>query len=380
MAYKKNYNNEEKKTVFEKKDEFYEDLANKIIQRMEDDIKYQKAWMVVEQLPYNPATGTVYQGSNAVNLLCSGRGDPRWLTFKQIQDASAKDKAEYRVKKGEKAETIIIYTPFAEKDSNGNIVRDENGKPKLVRDEQGNPKLTLNVYKVFNAEQIEGYPPLEITGRDNPSFEPAEKLIEAMKKDGVDFKHHTLDKAYYSPGQDAVRVPPIEAFSSSEAYYRTVIHELSHATGHEKRLNRDQSGSMSAINSEDLKNYAKEELTAEMSSYFTGASIGIPYNPEVHENHAAYLKSWLSVLKDEETGLASKEGIKFLREACESGKKSCSYQLDKLEKYLALEQTNDLKQDEVKKVSEINIPNSSENPNVQIIPPKKQQNKMAVRM
>ena len=348
MAYTKNY---EKKTLGEKKDEFYEDLTNRIIERMEGEVKYKKAWIVAEQLPYNPESGTVYSGANAVMLLSSGHADPRYLTFNQIQEASKRDGNEYRLKKGSKSQVVLFWAPFAQKDAQGNIMRDSEGKAINVRDENGNEKLTPKFFNVFNAEQIDGYPKLEIVGRDNPSFEPAEKMIEAMKADGLDFKHHTLDKAYYSPGQDAVRLPHKEAFESSEAYYRTAMHEIAHSTGHEKRLNRDHSGSMSGLGGDDLKKYAFEELVAELSSYYTGASIGVPYNGSVHDNHAGYLKSWLSVLKDETTGKASEEGIQFFKKACEQGKAATTYQLKALEKLeLKLEQTKELKTEVVQEV------------------------------
>lgn len=373
MAYTKDY---EKKSPAEKRDEFLEDLRVKMLKKMEDAVKYKKAWIVMNELPYNPITKTKYQGNNAINLLSSGYDDPRWLTFKGIQEASARDKSEYRLKKGSKAETVLIYTPFAEKDANGNIKRDSEGKTIWARHENGDMKLTMNVFKVFNASQIDGYPKLEVNGlKDNEKFLPAEQLIEAMKKDGVDFQDGAFNQAYYSPKQDAVRMPSIDRFSSPEAYYRTAIHELSHATGHEKRLNRDQTGSMHA-GGEKLEKYAFEELTAELSSYYTGASIGVPYNSDVHENHAGYLKSWISVLSDKE------KGIEFLNNASKLAKNSCTYQLDKLEKHMALTQDIEVKKElksEIVVPSGQSVPVAQKENNVTIIPPKPAQ-KQSVRL
>ena len=361
MAYTKDY---EKKTLTEKRDEFLEDLRVKILTKMEEAVKYERAWIVMNQLPYNPITGTKYQGNNAINLLSSGYSDPRWLTFKGIQEASQRDKAEYRLRKGSKAETVLIYTPFAEKDENGNIRRDSEGKTIWARHENGEMKLTMNIFKVFNASQIDGYPKLEVNDlKAHERFAPAEQLIEAMKKDGVDFQAGEFNQAYYSPKQDAVRMPALERFTSPEAYYRTAIHELSHATGHEKRLNRDQTGSMYA-GGQKLESYAFEELVAELSSYYTGASIGVPYNSDVHENHAGYLKSWISVLSDKE------KGAEFFNNASKLAKSSCTYQLDKLEKSLTIEVEKDLKQ-EIK--TEVPVQTVEQERNVRIIPPKKTQ-------
>jgi antirestriction protein ArdC len=43
--------------------------------------------------------------------------------------------------------------------------------------------------------------------------------------------------------------------------------------------------------------YAREELVAELGSAFLCADLGI--TPEVREDHAAYIASWLTVLKGE---------------------------------------------------------------------------------
>jgi antirestriction protein ArdC len=43
--------------------------------------------------------------------------------------------------------------------------------------------------------------------------------------------------------------------------------------------------------------YAREELVAELGSAFLCADLGI--TPEVREDHAAYIATWLKVLKDD---------------------------------------------------------------------------------
>lgn len=120
-------------------------------------------------------------------------------------------------------------------------------------------------------------------------------------------------------------------------------------------------------NTKDLEKYSFEELTAELSSYFTGASIGVPYNPEVHENHAGYLKNWISVLEDEE------KGMKFFNEASNLAKKSSNYQLDRLEKQLIINQSFELKQDKTQEVSVESVKVDSQEYNKIIIPPKQKQ-------
>jgi antirestriction protein ArdC len=105
---------------------------------------------------------------------------------------------------------------------------------------------------------------------------------------GVDFRVGG-DKAFYSPAADFVQVPPQPAFFDQINYYRTALHELTHATGHSSRLARDLAHPFGS------SGYAREELVAEMGSAFLCASLGIV--PTVR--HADYLGSWLAVLRDD---------------------------------------------------------------------------------
>jgi antirestriction protein ArdC len=49
--------------------------------------------------------------------------------------------------------------------------------------------------------------------------------------------------------------------------------------------------------------YAMEELVAELGSAFLSADLGL--TPEVREDHAAYLASWLKVLKEDKRAIFS---------------------------------------------------------------------------
>jgi antirestriction protein ArdC len=97
------------------------------------------------------------------------------------------------------------------------------------------------------------------------------------------------DKAYYMPSLDVVQVPPQPAFFEQINYYRTCLHELTHATGHASRLARD------LVHGFGSPGYAREELIAEMGSAFLCASLGIV--PTVR--HADYIGAWLAVLREE---------------------------------------------------------------------------------
>src|SRR5208283_1104548 len=71
-----------------------------------------------------------------------------------------------------------------------------------------------------------------------------------------------------------------------------LFHELAHASGAAKRLNRDSITEAAPFGS---ATYSSEELIAEMGAAFLCAEAGI--SPAVLENQAAYIKGWLKKLR-----------------------------------------------------------------------------------
>jgi len=341
MAYAKKGNYY--KTDEEKRD-YRQELVDKVVEKMKEAVEYQKPWFVCDELPYNRMTGEPYKGSNFVALTVQGRSDPRWLTFKQIQELAEKDGIDYNVK-GQKGTMIQRWIPAYDKNKDEKLSNDSGEEPsegKIFA--RGGWKF----YAVFNGEQIANLPPYQKMDKEFENYEPAEMLIECMKEDGVRFDHHGEGKAYYIPSKDEVWLPNKEKFKTEGLYYRTAMHELGHATGHSTRLNRDQTGSMKGHSEESLHKYAKEELVAEISSYFVGAEIGIPYDPSAHENHAAYLKNWISALEDPE------KGKQFFAEAVKEAGQSSDYQISRFHsKLIALENNKVAEQDRSLDASEV---------------------------
>jgi antirestriction protein ArdC len=108
---------------------------------------------------------------------------------------------------------------------------------------------------------------------------------------GADIRHGGT-RAYYAEGADYVQMPPFETFRDAESYAATLAHEVMHWTKHETRLARD----FGRVRHGD-EGYAKEELVAELGSAFLGADLEL--TPEVREDHAAYIASWLKALRDD---------------------------------------------------------------------------------
>jgi antirestriction protein ArdC len=87
-------------------------------------------------------------------------------------------------------------------------------------------------------------------------------------------------------------MPSRTAFRSQAEYYSTLFHELTHSTGHAKRLGREDIDKIQPVGSED---YSKEELVAEMGSAMLCGVAGI--EQATIGNSAAYLRGWIKRLK-----------------------------------------------------------------------------------
>ena len=229
-------------------------------------------------LPRNALTARNYSGVNLLILwgavIEHGWPSQSWLTFKQAQEAGG------CVRKGEHGQTVVYadhFTPEAEKERASREGGDAKAVPFLKR------------FTVFNVAQCEG---LRAGLASDPAPLPEREIVpvaeDVIAASGVDFRIGGT-QAFYVPSQDFVQVPPQPAFFEQVNYYRTCLHELTHATGHAKRLGRDLTN---GFGSED---YAREELIAEMGSAFLCAALGIM--PTVR--HADYIGSWLAVLRED---------------------------------------------------------------------------------
>ncbi len=264
---------------------YYEQISERLIQQLEaGTAPWQKPWEPgSHRMPHNPVSGTRYKGANAIWLAMQGRSDPRWMTYKQAQSVNA------QVSKGEKG-VAVQYWKFRDRvpkrDENGKPVLDDKGKKVMVSVELDKPKVFSSV--VFNAEQIKGLPPLE--AKKEPAWDRHERAESILKASGADLHHDQGDRAFYRPSTDSIHLPDQGQFESADRYYSTALHELGHWTGHPSRLDRDLSGGFGS------ESYAKEELRAEISSLMIGEELEIGHDPG---QHAAYVKSWVRVLKDD---------------------------------------------------------------------------------
>ncbi|VVD69690.1 DNA primase [Pandoraea morbifera] len=315
----------------EEKEDLYTKQTKLVILRMEEAQKWNKPWISPDMPPpYNPETGTFYKGINYVSLASAGFDDPRFYTFNNIKALAERTGLPLKLRKGSKGNAVYkaVQIELKEKDASGALV------PVMDGDEP--KKIWVQAYAgtVFNGSQIEGLEPyVKKTLTPIGLNEQGEMMLDVARKQmGIPIEHGG-NRAYYSPSQDRIQLPHAQGFRSIEDYYSTALHEVGHATGHSSRLGRKMEGTFGT------PSYAYEELVAELSSIYTGAHLGMPYNPATHDNNAAYLKSWIKVLQNDK---------KFIFKAASDAQRATEYQLQARAEYIKMLE----KEKSVKKVAE----------------------------
>lgn len=239
----------------------------------------------------NAATDTTYRGGNIIRLAVAsmenGYTDPRWVTFNQ-----AKEKG-WHVKRGEHGTQLEYWKEVKPRDEKENKELPEKEKETSV--EKPKRFFRAALFTVFNAAQIEGIPPLpnEAAHKEDLEKQRIKALETVISHSEAPVLQDYMNANFYAKDTDEIHVMPKELFSHADHYYSTVIHEIGHSTGAEKRLNRPMEGSFGS------PDYAREELRAELVSMFMAQELNTRFDESHFQNHAAYLQSWAKALRDD---------------------------------------------------------------------------------
>jgi antirestriction protein ArdC len=252
--------------------------------------------------PRSVSTGKLYRGINVWLLLGEalekGYKSTFWATYDEwARQAGAVKEGnswvhpeglDFGVRKGEKCTKVIWWGSFVKEEEDP-----ATGKIRKVRIRF--PKE----FNVWNQDQVH-------QGTLPKKFQPSEAAEDAPEFDAIEAAQaiadgytevevrHGGNRAYYRPSADFIGMPEPTAFTTPEAYYSTLFHEMGHSTGHASRLARKD---LMESHSFGDTSYSKEELTAEMTAAMLCGIAGIE-NATI-DNSAAYLQGWLSKLQSE---------------------------------------------------------------------------------
>ena len=277
------------------------EVARRLIDAMrEGNTPWQRPWSADAMRPVGAASGRPYQGVNRILLAISGADvarrlgaepDARWVTYRQAEERG------WQVRRGERGTPIVKLVELGDA-ARGAGAASEPGA--AAGDER--KRFALRRYTVFNAAQVDGIPALE---EREPEFDPVERaegIMEALKTQTGLKIIYGGHKACYVPSTDQVLLPNRSAFKSipgvqaAYGFYSVALHECSHSSLAERRLDRREA--LSKRWGDEA--YAMEELTVEISAACLAAETGVPIihaRPQAHiDHHAAYLKSWLAAI------------------------------------------------------------------------------------
>jgi antirestriction protein ArdC len=263
-------------------------VTERIIAQLKKGIvPWRRTWSSVGPTSY--LTNKEYQGINAI-ILQDVYKSPYWLTFRQAQKLGGSIKA------GEKGSPIVFVD---------RIVREE-----MKADGSISVRIIpfLKYYTVFNWEQTRNLPEKVSVEQDNATIPNAEEML---RRRGPRISYHP-SQPHYSPTDDTIYLPSLQQFESNAEYYSTAFHELTHWTGGQSRLARPE-----ILNYRQEEDRSQEELTAEIGAAFLCKICALD-TADTLQNSAAYIGSWLKVLKDNprwilKASRQAREAVEFIQ-------------------------------------------------------------------
>lgn len=258
-------------------------LASKIVGMMQQGYFFNKEeWNREALRPQNPLSNVKYKGGNRLRLMTMviehGYKDPRWATARQYSEKG------YFIKKGEHG--VLCEKWIFEKQKK---VKDQDGQDTYETVKLDRPQVSF--FRVFNAEQVQNFP--DYKGKEYVEPDLDKLIDQIISTSECPIREIAQDRSFYDPAADEITLPLRSTFKDQTSFAKTLLHEMAHSTGAASRLNRpfhDVFGS---------EGYAKEEMRAEIGALFTETDLGIHLAGEHYEDHSDYLKSWISVIKDD---------------------------------------------------------------------------------
>lgn len=258
------------------KRDLYAEVSIRIITELEGGAApWVKPWSATPgaNTPCNAVSNRPYSGCNVVLLWmaqAAGYRTPRFLTFKQALELGG------NVRKGEHGTKVYFVKQLQVQDKGGDDVSATRIIP-MMRE-----------YTVFNVDQCE-IPdsisigkPMRVRNSD-----ARDELADAfLHSTGADIREG-YGEAYYVPSRDFISMPAFAGFKGADHFYNVAFHELTHWSGHKSRLDRDLKNRFGS------RNYAAEELIAELGAAFLCAEFG--FDGDVR--NAGYIANWIELLK-----------------------------------------------------------------------------------
>ena len=310
-------------------DEKCKQITDSIVEGISTSGKWIKYWTDAELggLPSNYSTKKEYHGLNVMcclgRMYAKGYKHNKWVTSLGAKSLGG------HVKKGESG-LLLSYYEIKLYDEDGKVIPRNN--PEKI--EVASRRPFFNTFFVFNIEQCEGIEMPKVVKVKKRTFKPIKELDVMVEKYQLKCPTLTIEekesnRAYYVPSRDHIVLPTITQFveraeelkmttlEGKHNHGRVKLHELGHSLK-KRTLKKDEDMIPDFFFRNHEKDYAFEELCAELFSVFMGMKLGITYGHNL-DNSETYLKGWCKALKSNPTWIvkASSDAmrrVKFFEE------------------------------------------------------------------
>lgn len=280
-------------------DQFEAKLTDLLIDKMKQmQLNYQDPW--VKGSAVQNIQGRHYAGRNALLLHLATLSEkweyPVFATFNMAKEEGLS------ILKGSKSLPALYYDNYYKNKEDRHMIsiasyqslsEAEKQKYEEVRFAKSSP-----VFNIAQTNIKEARPDLyeEIVSRykGRDTSESKENKIDEVVRSKAWYCPIETDLsrgAFYDAKQNEIHITPKSRFVSDDLYHSTLLHEMTHSTGHPDLLDRLKPAKFGS------SVYAREELVAELGSAIAGVHLELPVS--LMEDHAAYLQSWIRALKQE---------------------------------------------------------------------------------
>ena len=290
--------------------EYLTTIRDNLVEQLQNNPNKWHNSFINKNMPTNAVTGKHYNSTNFFNLNwvanSNNYAQNLWASYLDWHKIGAK------IIKGETHKAKVLYYGTFKKEN------EKTNKEDVIP--------FLKATPVFNIAQVDlSECKIKFDNSDNVNKVVSIQEIDNFVNDtGVVIKHSNDGRCYYAKTTDYIHMTNKENFiktsyaDETNNYYSVLFHELIHSTGHAQRLDRFKDNDKK-FKDNAQQSYAFEELIAECGSIMLCQQFNL--EKTIRADHALYIKSWISALKND---------VKFLTSSLTRAYKATDYLLKKI--------------------------------------------------
>lgn len=252
----------------------YQDVTDRILSALDQgEVPWRKPWAGgLAGAPCNFESKRPYRGINMIITAMAGYSCPYWVTFNQARKMGG------QVLKGQKGTRIVAWRRIEKE-----VENQETGEKEIK------VSFFTRIHTVFNLEQTTLADKWEAP-EDGEKKEPHEVFTGYTDREKIPVAY-LGDRAFYSPAEDRIQLPPSERFKEEAEFHSTAFHEAVHSTGHKGRLDRFKDPLAENAEVASGEAYSKEELVAEIGAAML-CNLTQVDTDKAFSNSVSYIQSW----------------------------------------------------------------------------------------